>query len=234
MQEREVHIKAVFFDIDGTILDCSGAGKKSLIKATLEVFGTIGNMKMVDFQGKTDPVILIESLHNMGFSEQSIAEKSGALKEKYFSYLEKFILEHDSRIMPGVMEIIESLAGNDRVLLGVLTGNFRESARIKLDRFNLSAFFKIGVYGDDAPVRNGLPPVARGLIRDTLGLDIDYGDMTIIGDTVYDIDCAKNVGAVSIAVGTGWADRERLLARGPDHYFEDLRDTGRVLDIILS
>ena len=58
--------------------------------------------------------------------------------------------------------------------------------------------------------------------------------MFIIGDTIYDVECAKSVGAVSIAVGTGWGDTEDLKNSNPDYYFDDLSDTDAIMNIILS
>jgi phosphoglycolate phosphatase len=229
-----LHIKAVLFDIDGTLLKCFGAGKKALVRACQEVFGTVGRMNAVDFQGKTDPLILLESLGIMGYREEDINKNIGELKERYFRHLGEYIFDSTSVLLPGVEEILEKLSGTEGVLLGLLTGNFRESARIKLGRFDLNRFFAFGVFGDDASYRNDMPAVAKDVILRDFGIDLAFGDMVIIGDTVYDIECAKTAGAVSISVGTGWLDREVLLSRNPDFFFEDLGDTGRVMEAILG
>ncbi len=196
------------------------------------MFGTVGRMDSVDFQGKTDPLILRESLGVMGFSDDDIDRNTDALKRRYFSHLAEYIRESPSVLMPGVGELLERLSGMDRVLPGLLTGNFRESARIKLDRFGLYRYFGFGVFGDDAAHRNDMPPIARRILREQYALDIPFGDIVIIGDTVYDIECARAAGAVSVAVGTGWVGKDALLSRGPDHYFEDLGDTDSVLAAI--
>ena len=103
----------VLFDIDGTILNCNNAGRASLIQATKETFGTMGRMEKVDFQGKTDPVILKESLEIMGFSHQDIKEKSGLLKERYFIHLEENIHKYEVVLFPGIVEILDSLSSLD-------------------------------------------------------------------------------------------------------------------------
>lgn len=222
----------VLFDIDGTILNCNNAGRVSLIQATKEVFGTIGRMEKIDFQGKTDPVILKESLEIMGFSHSDIEEKSGILKQRYFTHLEENIHKYEVILFPGIVEILETLSLKDHVILGLLTGNFYESARIKLERHGLNRFFKFGAFGDDAPVRNMLPAVAKRRIAELYGIDIDFNDTFIIGDTVYDIRCARHAGAVSVSVGTGWVDARTLLDEKPDHFFNDLSDTGRFMKLL--
>lgn len=222
----------VLFDIDGTILDCNNAGRASLIQATKEVFGTIGRMERIDFQGKTDPVILKESLEIMGFSRRDIEDKSGLLKQRYFVHLSENIHKYEVILFPGIIEILEALESSENIILGLLTGNFYESARIKLDSHNLNRFFKFGAFGDDAPVRDMLPAIAKQRISEICGINIDFSNTFIIGDTVYDIRCAKYAGAISVAVGTGWGEQEALLNEKPDYFFEDLGDTGSFLKLL--
>jgi phosphoglycolate phosphatase len=222
------------FDIDGTLLKCFGAGKKSLIQACQEVFGTAGKMNAVDFQGKTDPLILQESLGIMGFAEDDINLNIEALKTKYFHHLRTNIYDNTSVLLPGVDELLQKLSGMKIILLGLLTGNFRESAQIKLDRFDLNRYFAFGVFGDDAAFRNHMPAIARKIIHDQFGIDMPFKDIIIIGDTVYDIECAKSAGAVSVSVGTGWIGKETLISHDPDYFFDDLSDTDRILEIILG
>ena len=231
-KKRRKVIKAVLFDIDGTILNCNNAGRVALAKATLDTFGTIGRMDKLDFQGKTDPVILQESLSIMGFTEKNISEKSGILKDKYFSYLDESIKTHEVTLYPGIKEILTALSKKKDIILGLLTGNFTESARIKLGSHDLNRFFRFGVYGDDAPVRDLLPGVAQKRMNELFDLHIDFKNTVIIGDTVYDIRCAKNSGAVSVAVGTGWSTKEILQNENPDFYFDNFKDINKFMRIM--
>lgn len=231
-KKRGKTIKTVLFDIDGTILNCNSAGRASLIEATKEVFGTIGRMDKLDFQGKTDPLILQESLEIMGFSQKDIEEKTGDLKERYFHHLAENIHKYEVILFPGVKEILEKLSEKKNIFLGLLTGNFKRSARIKLDSHNLNHFFDFGAFGDDAPLRNLLPQVARTRVEEKYMRDVDFSDTYIIGDTIYDVRCAKYAGAVSIAVGTGWGTTDRLLEEKPDYFFEDLKDINLFMNIL--
>ena len=52
------------------------------------------------------------------------------------------------------------LGRRDDVYLALLTGNYEEAARIKLEYFDLWRYFRCGAFGDDAPDRNGLLPKA--------------------------------------------------------------------------
>ena len=191
-------------------------------------------MHAVDFQGKTDPLILIESLGIMGYREEDIQRNIEELKNRYFEHLRTNIYDSSSVLLPGVEELLVRLSDSDSVMVGLLTGNFRESARIKLDRFNLNRFFTFGVFGDDAAYRNDMPPIARSMIKESFNIDVPYRNIVIIGDTVHDIACAKASGAVSVSVGTGWVDPGVLLALEPDYYFKDLSDVDSVMKAILD
>jgi len=182
-------------------------------------------MHAVDFQGKTDPLILIESLGIMGYREEDIQRNIEELKNRYFEHLRTNIYDSSSVLLPGVEELLVRLSDSDSVMVGLLTGNFRESARIKLDRFNLNRFFTFGVFGDDAAYRNDMPPIARSMIKESFNIRVADDD---------DIACAKASGAVSIAVGTGWVEPNVLLALEPDHYFKDLSDIDGVMKAILG
>lgn len=223
-RKRRVKIKAVLFDIDGTILNCNSAGRASLIQATKEVFGTVGRMEKIDFQGKTDPVILNESLHMMGFSDEDIQNKTATLKERYFFHLSENILTYEVTVYPGIVELLEKLSSMSNIALGLLTGNFTESARIKLSSYNLNRYFSFGAFGDDAPVRNLLPEVAKRRMDRLFESDIPFKDTFIIGDTIHDVRCAKYAGAVAVAVGTGWGDPESLMNENPDYYYKNFEN----------
>ena len=102
----------------------------------------------------------------------------------------------------------------------------------KLDSVGLGHYFKLGGFGDEPGEKWD---AARACIHEAEKLhDTVYSkdQIYLIGDSIYDILCAQKVGITSIAVGTGWADEETLLASNPDYYFSDLSDTDRVLRTI--
>ncbi len=191
-------------------------------------------MKDVNFQGKTDPLILSESLLSEGFSGEEIELKLRKFKERYFFLLEKLISRKTVLLFPGVKEVIERLSEKREIALGLLTGNFKESAEIKLDSHELFGNFMFGVYGSDAWDRNKMPAIARSRLLEDFSMVIDYSSMVIIGDTVHDIHCSKKSGAVSISVGTGWTGKEVLLKEEPDYFFDDMGDVESVLDAIIN
>ncbi|MFC1668930.1 HAD family hydrolase [Spirochaetota bacterium] len=227
-------MKAVLFDIDGTIIRAHGAGKASIIKATIDTFGTVGIMEKVNFQGKTDPKILYESLTGNGITREIIDLNINKLKKNYFKYLRSEIKKSGVTLMPGIKNILPTLSTDKNIMLGLLTGNFSESAKIKLSSHNLNKYFKVGIFGDDTAERNEMPFIAQKKICANFSIDIDFSNMVIIGDTVHDIECAKKSGAISISVGTGWTEKSILLSHNPHYYFDDFSDIELVIDTIIK
>jgi phosphoglycolate phosphatase-like HAD superfamily hydrolase len=136
--------------------------------------------------------------------------------------------------LPGVLSLIERLHGTQDAVLGLLTGNIEEGARIKLTPPGLWSYFSLGAFGSDHMDRRRLPSLAARRAHALLGYQFRPEEVLVIGDTPLDIDCARAFGAVAVAVATGQHSRVALLAHEPDLLFDDLSDVDRVVDALLS
>jgi phosphoglycolate phosphatase len=141
--------------------------------------------------------------------------------------------DHPGRqVFPGVVSLLETLAVRSDRVMALLTGNVRASARLKLECFDLWRYFACGAFGDDAPDRNGLVPIALERITSHGYPRVSASRIVVIGDTPHDVACAAASGARSLAVATGGASVEQLQAAGADVVFETLADTRRVVTAI--
>ena len=109
--------------------------------------------------------------------------------------------------------------------MALLTGNVRASARLKLERSTSGGISRCGAFGDDAPDRNGLVPIALERITSHGYPRVPASRIVVIGDTPHDVACAAAAGARSLAVATGGSSVEQLQAAGADVVFETLADT---------
>jgi phosphoglycolate phosphatase-like HAD superfamily hydrolase len=142
---------------------------------------------------------------------------------------------HNIRPCPGGPELISALASRPDVLIGLVTGNFRASALVKLEAAGYDAsLFRIGAYGDEAEDRSDLPPLAVERASQIAGVSFHGPQVVMIGDTPGDIRCGEGIGARSIAVATGWTPRAELASHHPHYLFDDLSNTQAVLDAILA
>jgi phosphoglycolate phosphatase len=131
--------------------------------------------------------------------------------------------------MPGVRALLDVLVVRDDVYLALLTGNYEDAARTKLEYFDLWRYFRCGAFGDAAPDRNGLLPKAIATIRTCGGPEVAPSQVVVVGDTPLDVACAAASGARSLAVATGLYDTDALRAAGADTVMEDFGDTRQVL-----
>jgi phosphoglycolate phosphatase-like HAD superfamily hydrolase len=132
-------------------------------------------------------------------------------------------------VLPGVRELLEALGGRADVFLGLLTGNYEQGARIKLEYFGLWRYFRCGAYGDDSLDRHALVPVAVARSLEAGCPAVDLRDVVIIGDTPLDVACARDAGVNCLAVATGGFTVDELRAAGARTVFESLADVGAVV-----
>jgi phosphoglycolate phosphatase-like HAD superfamily hydrolase len=114
----------------------------------------------------------------------------------------------------------------------MLTGNIKANAIIKVAAFGLDRWLDIeaGAYGSDPhEERSDLVAVARRRAAER------YSEPTaavLVGDTPLDVRAAREAGARSVAVATGFSDAETLRASEPDAYLDDFSDTAAAVAAI--
>jgi phosphoglycolate phosphatase-like HAD superfamily hydrolase len=109
-------------------------------------------------------------------------------------------------------------------LIGLLTGNIRPGARIKLQRYQLWDKFPFGGFGDDHEERPRIAAIAQRRGGERLGRPLSGGEILVVGDTPLDIHCARAIGAKVLAVATGPFTVPQLQAHQPDWAVADLSE----------
>lgn len=223
----------ILFDIDGTLVLTGRAGMRAMNLACRDVVRSDDAMRGVNFAGRTDWSILDDVMRKFGRTLD--APLLDELRRRYVRHLVEEIQspgEGVKDVMPGIRELLEALGTRDDVGLALLTGNFIESAQIKLEHFDLWKYFPCGAFGGDAASRNDLVPVAMTRARESGLADVDPGHVLVVGDTPHDVECALVAGARPVAVATGGYSMEDLRASGADIVFEDLSDTNAFLQLL--
>jgi len=254
--------RLVLFDIDCTLIDAHGAGGRAIVGAVREVYGVAGDLGDYTFHGRTDPGIIRDLaglwgagdpeaivgryegetqpqvVHDLaqqlGAPDDMIDVLTGACIERYLELLAGEVAEGRIEVLPGVKELVTALAADRRALVGLLTGNVREGARIKLLPTGLYPLFKVGAFGSDSAYRSELPPVAVARAEQLTGRRYAGKEIVIIGDTPADVECGAALGVKAIGVATGKHAADELAAHAPDHLFEDLGDWRAAYEAILA
>lgn len=222
-------MKLLLFDIDGTLIDCGGQPKPLFAEALEEVYGSPGDVRGYDFSGKTDPRIVVDLMSAAGVSEEVIHSRLPAIRDAYLDRLARCLEAEHVRILPGVVELLTTLAERDDVVLALLTGNWERGAGIKLESVGLSRYFAFGSFGDDQTDRRDLPPVAWSRAAAHGRRQFGPSDTWILGDSLLDVDCARAHGIRCLGVATGRTPHAALVDAGAHRVFADLRSTADVL-----
>ncbi len=216
-------IRLVLFDIDGTLIHTGGAGVKAFDHAFWTEFQLPGAADRLSFAGRTDTGLAREFFRMNGRdpSEADLRRFYG----RYLLTLEQFLERAEGGIFPGVetwLKELRSLPAPPAV--GLLTGNLRAGAELKLRRYRLWEHFALGGFADDHENRDHIAHAARDrgsrhLRRELLGEEI-----LVIGDTPLDIQCARAIGARALAVATGSSTTDKLMEHKPDWAVKTLAD----------
>jgi phosphoglycolate phosphatase-like HAD superfamily hydrolase len=225
--------RLILFDIDGTLLSAGRAARESILAALRAVLGWDGTSDGNDFSGKTDPQILRELVEESVGADRFQAELARVL-DRYVEELRSRLRPEAVVPKPGVPELLERLAREPNVVLGLLTGNIERGARLKLDPPGFNRYFPFGAFGDDSADRYCLPAVAVARARERTGRDFAGESVVIIGDSVHDVGCGRPLGARTVAVATGPTSAERLAAERPNALFQDFSDVRAAAEAILG
>lgn len=226
-------MKVLLFDIDGTLIRGGGCGRKALNRAAEVLYGKKNACSELSLAGRTD-------LYNFGAAYRFATGKRptrAAVERLHQAYLEhlpyyvKSALRRKTYHIPaGLKALLKRLSQDDRVLLGLGTGNMERGARIKLEPSGFNSYFLFGGYGSDAFHRHTLLKKAVSRAKKLAKRPFTHDDVYVIGDTPFDVAAGKKAGYKTIAVGTGYADWKELVAAKPDHLAKDFTDIKKWLN----
>ncbi|HEX2852384.1 MAG TPA: HAD family hydrolase [Opitutaceae bacterium] len=217
----------LLWDIDGTLIASGGAGMRALRTALHTVFGIQGSLDDIDFAGRTDRWIMRQVFAKFGLAAHE--ENFARYFDGYVTALPAELANPHARVLPGVPAILAAAASCGEFAQGLLTGNMRRGAQVKLQHHGLWEYFAFGAFADDGELRNDLGPHAVRRAAAHAGLDFHPGSIWVIGDTPHDIACGKAIGARTLGVATGGHALEALQAHSPTALVPDLADTAAVL-----
>jgi phosphoglycolate phosphatase-like HAD superfamily hydrolase len=222
--------RLILFDIDGTLLKTPGVGRKATAAAMLEVYGTLPDLDLHQFSGKTDYFTLTELLAGQGFDQGAVAARLDDFAAAMGHYTSIYAQEMPVQVLPGALEAVHRLRGDSSSLVGLVTGNTPQSSAAKLRAAGFDPdWFPVGAYGTESVDRNDLPAYALERAHHYCGYPIRSEQAYVIGDTVMDIACARAVGAVAIAVRNGFGEVTELEQAAPDYLLDDLTQLFDVL-----
>lgn len=218
---KNAAMRTLFFDIDGTLLTTPLVGSDALAESLADEFGLKEADCDLSFAGRTDRDLIREILQRNEI--EVTADTQGRLRRRYTLALRTKLASKAGHILPGVLDLLRVLSAKPGIHLAVLTGNFPETARMKLEAFDLIRFFSTIVGGDLDVSRDDMARRAMEQLVRRTGKTARK-NVIVIGDTANDVRCARSIGARSLAVCTGSASHDELRAAEADHVVADLCD----------
>lgn len=225
----------LLFDIDGTLVQAAGAGRRAFERALADHGGPVnGELAGLRLDGMTDRLICRESLALLGrpFDETSC----DAILDRYVEHLAEELAGPGFAVLPGVIPLLEALASRHEAVVGLCTGNVVSGARLKLARGGLERFFDWGAnavcgFAADGEARERVVAAALRRASARLGRVVDPREALVIGDTPRDVTAAHHAGIPVLAVATGRYDVDVLAATGAEYVVPTLEhaDAQRLL-----
>jgi phosphoglycolate phosphatase-like HAD superfamily hydrolase len=198
----------LLFDIDGTLLEGAAPPVGEAMSAALrEVHGVDTSLirTRIPTAGRTDGEIARAILLDAGISADRIDAFAERVRDRCCEWSARLLPDDLSgAVLPGVRDLLGWLTGHEGVRLGLLTGNYERTARLKLQRAGIGGWFPTGqgAFGSDAEDRTALPAIARRRAGAS-GSPWARRQTIVIGDTPQDILCARVDGVRCVAVASG-------------------------------
>ena len=189
-------IKAVIFDLDGTITE-----------------------PYLDFD-------VIRAEIGLDKDAGSILDAMTKMTPDEFSHAEKVLHVHEQRAVSestlnnGAKELLSALSAAG-IRIGILTRNKRSNAIAVGKKHGLQ--FEAGVGREDGPVK----PDAFGVLEICRQLGVKPSETIVVGDYLYDMQCAKAAGAIAVLL----ANHERA-DEFAEHADFSIKNIGQVLEIV--
>ena len=224
----------VLWDLDLTLLDPAGFGTRMITPALADLLGRDPVMG-ASFAGRTDRAILTDLLeiNGIGVDDDEVVH---SLMDAVARRCETFgddLLAGGGGPLPGAHEAVAALAADPRLHQGIVTGNMRRTALLKLRLCGFDGLPDpgLGAFGDHLADRAHLVRDALAAAR-ARGVDVTPGRSVVVGDHVHDVRGARAAGAVCVAVATGRVSADDLRAAGAHAVLPDLTDPGALLAAI--
>ena len=209
------NIKAVIFDLDGTLVDSMWMWKS----IDVEYLGKKGIAVPADIQA------FQEELEGMGFTETAVFFKNRFQIEDSLEEIKKtWILMAEEKyskevpLKPGVREFLEELK-NRNIPVGISSSNSRDLIVTVLKAHGIEKYFDCITTCCEVPNSKPAPDV---YLKTAEGLKAEPKDCLVFEDVPMAIMAGKNAGMQVCAVEDAYSKRQEAEKRRlADYYIED-------------
>lgn len=221
-------IRAVVFDLDGTIVkfNIDFRAARADVRSFLIKEGVPASVLSINES-------IFEMLKKMEIfmkNNNKLANKIEEVRSKALAIAEKYELEaaKTTSLQPGIKEILKTLKDMG-LKIGICTVNSQKSVEYILKKFGISGFFDVITTRDD--VKN-VKPNTEHLEKTLKALGVNPKEALIVGDSSADMKCAKELGAVAVALTTGVSRPKELADAGANYLITTMTDIPTIIEQI--
>lgn len=188
--------QAVFFDLDGTLLD-SVADLAGAVDAMLEEAGAqpAGIDRVRSWVGNGSAMLVRRALNHSGLGADPFAH----YHQRFFDHYER-LCSNESRLYPGAAETVRALAARN-IAVGCVTNKPTRFTMRLLEHYGLAPVMSVVLCGDTLAERK---PAAAPLLEAASRTDTEPARCVMVGDSATDIDAARAAGMPAVLVTYGY------------------------------
>lgn len=222
----------VVFDVDGTLTDTASVDSECFAAAIVEEFGIRDfSIRWSTYSEFTDSAIIrevFESHRGSAPTEEEVAR----LIERFLGILDRAhdLMPERFAPIPGAPALVSGLSADDRWRVAVATGGWERSARLKLRYAGIDVG---GAPLASAEVSESRAAIVRSAIDGVIGGRVAAGSgrIVLVGDTLWDLRTARELGLPFVGVARGSAGRE-LALEGAGVVIESYVDYDAVVSVL--
>jgi phosphoglycolate phosphatase len=174
------------------------------------VTGDADELAYVSFAGNTDRNVLDQVMAERGlrWTEADIRRVFAIIAEGVAGA----VAGESGAEVAGAGAFLAALAGGGAAL-GLVTGNIRACAYLKLGSVGFDGYFGFGGFGDEHADRAKIARAALAAAQ-AAGIEVAEGGICLVGDTPFDVAAGVALGVPVLGVAAGKFGVEELLAAG--------------------
>lgn len=225
LRDGKLSVKAVVFDLDGTLIDSIGAYFKIMDKICERLsLPSVSRKTLIAAmtEGKLDWDLLFPDLP-LPQKETIIKRALDVIKDVYPS-----IFLQEVKLIPGADKILRQIADAEKKI-GLVTSTHQKYIKDKLvplAHAGVDSLFETIITIDDAP---NVKPAADPLLLCIKRLNVTGNKSVYVGDLRTDIRAGKAAGMQTIGVLTGIDDLDGLKNEQPNGIIKSVADLHRVI-----
>jgi phosphoglycolate phosphatase-like HAD superfamily hydrolase len=222
----------VLFDIDGTLTLTNEVDNRCYLCALGEALGTREiDTDWTKYRDVTDSGIA-SALWEAHHGAVPTSEQLDAVRERFVTLLEQ-AFAHDPaacRAVPGAAALLAALAQRGGFAVGLATGGWLESARLKLRHAGLAEPEFPLASASDARAREAIMTLAAKRVAARCGVS-SFRSIVYVGDAVWDVRAARNLGYHFLGIGSA-VQAARLRDEGARCTLADYSDQTAFFDAL--